>query len=266
MYNNNTSRLLKQALALAVMAAAAAPAPALPFSLSAGGGALLGYTFTRYTLEGETSGGGAVRSYQSMDRFDYGGFLFFDAAYGELAVMVQGGSSGYQEIMDKKSAGASWVRQNPGMERGAGTEASLGFSLLGKYPFQLTERITLFPLLGLEYHIALLEWRTPDGGAASDRTSGVLPEDRDKNDQPYPLHAWNSLWIDLGAGVDYQFTEKLYLRGEVLFGFRLPTAYENGAAEMIKSRYNAPNPSLGGLTGSPAFKIALGCRFFTLKG
>ena len=266
--------LLKRALALTVMALAAASTPAFslftpfspfsPFSLSAGGGALLGYTFTRYTLEGDIRGGGAVRSHQAMDRFDFGGFLFFDATYGELAIIAQGGTSGYQEIMDKKAAGGSWVRQNPGMERGAGTEASLGFSLLGKYPFHLTQRITLFPLLGMEYHIALLEWRKPDGGAVYDRTGGDLVEDRDKNDDAYPLHAWNSLWIDLGAGVDYHLTEKLYLRGEVLFGFRLPTTYENGATEMMKSRFNAPNPALGGLTGSPTFKIALGYRFFTL--
>jgi hypothetical protein len=40
-------------------------AVAVDFSLSAGGGGLLGYTFTRYTLEG-----GNVTSTQSMDRLD----------------------------------------------------------------------------------------------------------------------------------------------------------------------------------------------------
>jgi hypothetical protein len=238
-----------------------AAAAAVDFSFGAGG--LLGYTFTRYTLEdtGTMSGSsGTILSRQSMDRFNYGGHLFFDATYGELTIMIQGGKNGYKETMEFKPSGGPW--ETYADYKGTGTELSIGFSLLGKYPFRITENISLFPLLGIEYQIALLEWRKPDGDIVYDRTKGNLPEDRDKDNKSYSLSAWNSFWIDVGAGLDYVITGPWYLRGEILFGFRLPTGYENGALEMTKHQFNAPDPKLMGLTGGPSLKIALGYTFF----
>ncbi|MDR0562177.1 MAG: hypothetical protein LBG73_05760 [Spirochaetaceae bacterium] len=235
----------------------------IDFSLSVGAGGLLGYTFTRYTLEdsGTMPGGGesgTIRSIQSMDRFDYGGFLFFDATYGELSILIQGGGNAYGETMD--FGGSSPVRLAD--SKGTGTEMSLGFSLLGKFPFELTKKLVIFPLAGVSYHIALLEWRKPEGDIVYDRTKGELPEDQDKNGDAYPLSAWNSLWIILGAGIDYTIKGPWYLRGEALFGFRLPTGYENGALAMTKQRFSAPDPKLSGLTGNPTLKLAVGRRFF----
>jgi hypothetical protein len=226
---------------------------ALDFSPSVGGGALFGYTFTRYSMKG-----GNVDSLQSMDRINYGAFLYFDAVYGEAAVLIQGGNSAYREVMTV--TGASNV-VDLGNSQGSGTELNLGFSLLGKYPFTVGEKIRWFPLLGLEYHIALLEWRSPEGGIVYDRSQGKLPEDQDKDGNPYPLSAWNALWIQAGAGFDYDITGPLYLRCECLFGFRLPTPYEIGALEMAKTMFSASELKLAGLTGTPAFKIGLGWRF-----
>jgi hypothetical protein len=223
---------------------------AADFSLSAGGGGLLGYTFTRYTLEG-----GNVQSTQSMDRFDYAGFLFFDATYVEFSVMFKGGRSSYKENMIYSVASLA-------DSTGTGAERSLGFSLLGKYPFTINEKCTWFPLFGLEYQVALMQRRQPEGNLVYDRSKGQLAEDRDKNENPYPLSAWNSLWINIGAGIDYNITSKLFLRSQVLFGFRLPTSYELGALEVVKNPpMNVQNPKLAGLTGSPSLKIGIGYRF-----
>jgi hypothetical protein len=241
--------------------AGAADFPAL--SLSAGGGGAAGYTFTRYVLEAGMENGGAIQSAQTMDRFDYGGFLFCDITYGELSVLFQGGNSGYGETMEAK-AGNSWGTVSNGA--GAGAEMSLGFSLLGKYPFQIAGKMRLFPLLGLEYRFALLEWRRPEGGITYDRTEGRLPEDRDKDGSAYSLSAWNSLRIAVGAGLDYALAGPWYVRGELLFGFRLPTGYENGVLEMTKRQFGAPDPKLTGLTGGPAFKFALGYHFLQRTG
>jgi hypothetical protein len=162
--------------------------------------------------------------------------------------------------MDQKAADGSWSTLTN--ETGTGTELSLGFILLGKYPFKVNEKITWFPLLGLEYQIALLEWRNPDGDTyVYDRTDGELGADKDKDGYPYPLHAWNSLWIDLGAGLDYTLAGPFYLRSELLFGFRLQTLYETGALEMTKKQFNASDPKLSGLTGGPTLKICAGYRF-----
>jgi hypothetical protein len=43
----------------------------------------------------------------------------------------------------------------------------------------------------------------------------------------------------------------MYLRTELLYGFRLMTPYE----------VDAPNPKLAGLTSGPSLKIGLGYRF-----
>lgn len=220
------------------------------FSLSAGGGGLLGYTFTRYTLEG-----GSVKSAQNMDRINYAGFLFFDAVYAEFSIMFQGGNSTYEEnmIFDLTSLSDTW---------GTGYETSFGFSLLGKYPLRINEKILWFPMFGIEYQIALVQRRSPGGNIVYDRTTGHLTEDRDKDNNPYPLSAWNSFWIDIGAGLDYNIAGPLFMRGELLFGFRLPTIYESGALEVVKNPpMNAQNPKLTGLTGGPALKIGIGYRF-----
>ncbi len=224
---------------------------AADFSLSAGGGGILGYTFTRYTLEMENNKGSQK---QSMDRFDYGGFLFFDATYAELSVILQGGSNSWAESMKTPS---TVVSDNSG----TGTETSLGFSLLGKYPFTINEHFIWFPLVGIEYHIALVQKRQYEGGGNYDRTSGITPEDRDKNGDTYSLSAWNSFWVNIGAGLDYSFTDSLFLRSEVLFGFRLQTNYETGVLEMNKEMFGTKAPKLGGLTGSPSIRIAVGYQF-----
>ena len=221
------------------------------FSFSAGGGGLLGYTFTRYTLEG-----GSIESIQNMDRFNYAGFIFFDATYAELSILIQGGNGTYMEnmIFDESTSSTD--------STGNGYETSLGFSLTGKYPFDISDKFVLFPMLGVEYQIALTQKRQPEGNIVYDRTKGHLAEDRDKNDESYPIHAWNSFWINIGAGTDYFITGSLFLRGEFLFGFRLPTTYENGALEVVKNPpMNARNPKLAGLTGGPNFKIGVGYCF-----
>ena len=218
-------------------------------NFSLGGGGLLGYTFTRYTLKG-----GDITSNQSMDRINYAGFLFADATYAEISIMIQGGSNSYTEnmIYDISTMADS---------AGKGSEMSLGFSLLGKYPFTVNKKITWFPLLGIEYQIAIIQRRQPNGDIIYDRTQGQLSADRDKDDNPYSLSAWNSFWIDIGAGFDYYITAPLFLRSELLFGFRLPTGYENGALEVVKNPpMNVQNPKLSGLTGGPSLKISIGYR------
>jgi hypothetical protein len=227
---------------------------ALDISLSTGGGALLGYTFTRYTLEGSDSGGMSVKSVQSMDRFDFGGFIFLDASYAEAAVSLQSGSGGYRETMDYDSKPLT-------DDKGMGYETMLGLSLVGKYPIALNEKWLLFPMVGAEYLIALVERRQPGGDRVYDRPGGLLPPDQDKNGKPYPLSAWNSLLIKIGAGADYVLTRYIFLRGELLYSFRLQTEYETGALEMVKEMFSIPSPKFYGLTSGPSLRIAVGYRF-----
>jgi len=225
---------------------------AADFSFSFGGGGLLGYTFTRYTLEG-----GGVKSTQEMDRLDYGGFIFFDATYAVLSVIIQSGYNSYAENMIKEGSTLS-------DSTGTGNETSLGFSLMGKYPITVNEKFSWFPLLGIEWQIALIQRRHPDGDIVYDRTQGAqggLPEDKDKDGNSYSISVWNSLWVNIGAGIDY-IIGPFFLRSELFFGFRLPTNYESGALEVVKSPpINAKDPKFSGLTGGPTLKLGIGYQF-----
>ncbi|MDR1970921.1 MAG: hypothetical protein LBQ46_03275 [Treponema sp.] len=240
-------------LALAVLPALGAFG--MDFSLGAGG--LLGGLFTRYTLraDGELVVPVQVFSEQELDQINFGGFLFFDATWAELSLGLQGGRGAYWEAISAKSGGQEVYGQRGG---GTGRETMLDLSLLGKYPFRLNERLSIFPLAGLSYQIALRQYRDPDLGAEYDRTDGIREKDRKGN--AYTLSAWNSLFINIGAGLDITLYRRLFLRTEVLYGFRLKTPFEIDALDRVKDTLKAPDPKLKGLTGGPSLRLSLGWR------
>jgi opacity protein-like surface antigen len=225
-----------------------------------GGGLLVGGLFTRYTLEaqGELVVPIDVRSNQGIEQLSYGAFLFVDATWVELSLSLQGGNNAWRERYS--ATGRDGVRLMDDSSRGTGQEAALGLALLGKYPIRLDKDLSVFPLAGLEYRIALLEYRDPEIGRRYDRTDGI--RESDSNDQAYALSAWNSLFIDIGAGLDLDLRSSLFLRVELLYGFRLQTSFEKDALNKVKIKANAPAPKLGGLTSGPTLRIALGYRFY----
>jgi hypothetical protein len=147
---------------------------------------------------------------------------------------------------------------------GTGSETMLGFTLLGKYPFTLRKGLLLYPLAGIEYQIALVEKRKPEGSSEYDRREGKTEFDDSRD---YPLYLWNSFFIDLGAGVDFVFRSPLFLRAEFLYSFRLQTPYETAAIDYAMDRFGISqptlwgNPRMAGLTHGPELRLALGCRF-----
>lgn len=235
------------------------PSFGLDFSLSAGAGGLLGMDITRYTLDA-TGPSIDYTMTQSVTQGNFGGFLFFDATWAEFSLLFQGSYNSYREVLTGDDGSRSSFA-------GTGTEAMMGFSLLGKYPFTLSGGFTIFPLLGIQYRVALSESRTPDRGTKYDRTGqyALAYADTDKHGKPRSISLWNALWIDLGVGLDYALQSGLYLRGELLYGFRLQTPYETDSVDRSISVTHDSDPSMGGLTSGPTLKIALGYRFFTLK-
>jgi hypothetical protein len=231
---------------------------AADFSLSVGAGGLVSGLFTRYTLEadGQISGDSvSVVSVQKINQLNFGGFLFFDATWVEFSLGMQAGFSAYTETMVAKSSTKTEMDQK---NTGTGSERMFVMTLLGKYPFKLNEKFVLFPLAGIEYRIALLEYRKPADLYQYDRTDGVI--EFDVNNEAYALCTWNSLIIDIGAGLDYVLASPLYLRTEIVYAFRLQTLYETDALEKVEKMVSAPNPHLRGLTSGPALKIAVGYR------
>jgi hypothetical protein len=203
-------------------------------ALSGGGGAFFAF---------EPSGGVKYDNYAGYSGLEtktnwFGGGIhgFFDATYGELSVgLMYGGFNSdttlYAPILNKYS-----VKDN-------GTAMMASIELLGKFPFGITDKITLFPLLGVEILPFINAWNE-DGDAVSD---------------PGDLTA---IYFRLGGGMDFYFTDNLFLRAEALYGVRLSNKYEEDAKDLYKKSY-------GGTAGEAIFahggkvKVAVGYKFMT---
>jgi hypothetical protein len=200
-------------LGLLIAAVSAAGAFALPeFKLSAGAG---GYFTSDF--------GGGVGNGSSKIETPYaggGGFVFLDATYAELSLgFFTGGGTTKGFGGDVKTS-----------------LAGLDIGLLGKFPIDVSEKLSVFPLLGITYRAVL--------SAKTEGTEADKPGDA------------SALWVKGGGGLDFSLTDKLYLRGGLLYGLRLASKSETDMAD-----------SLGGGDTKPLLghglevKFAVGYRF-----
>ncbi|MDR0290705.1 MAG: hypothetical protein LBI06_07205 [Treponema sp.] len=245
--------------AIFLILAGTAAAFGAELSFSAGAGGSLGGFFSRYTLSADGMVDGnqiKVDAGQEHNQLDYGFFGFIDATYAEFSFSYQRGSNTWTETFTVAGLDASLFPS----ASSKGWETVLGFSLLGKYPFQLNEQFSVFPLLGVEYQISLMQRRArASDGWVYDRANGLWEMDKDGN--AYSLRDWNSFWIKLGGGIDVTLFNNIFLRGELLYGFRTMTPYEIKNLDRTKSLSGDPNPKLGGVTNGPSLRISAGYRF-----
>jgi opacity protein-like surface antigen len=176
-------------IALAVLVAGNAFAQMPEFKLSAGAG---GYFTSDF-------GGGAKNASSYELKLPYaggGGFAFFDATFAELSFgfFAAGGEA------EAWTGSTLFYRDY--------SYTGLDISLLGKYPFTLTEQFTLFPLLGIDYrHFVSMK----------------IKSNGNKINNP---GNYSALWFKLGAGADYAFTDHIFARLGILYGIRLANKYE----------------------------------------
>jgi hypothetical protein len=221
----------KMAALLVMGCAVLGAANAQGFKLSAGAGGFFGADFGGGIKVSATGYEGAME----MPKLGGGGFLFFDAAYAELNVAFAAGSYTMKGTGDLEGGSES-----------EGSWTSLNIGLLGKYPIALG-KITLFPLLGAEYQLVLStkdengdEYRNLDGDEA--------PGDN------------SALWFRLGVGLDYNISDHLYLRGELLYGMRLASKMENDLVDMMSASASGADVDYNLGHGIQA-KLALGYAF-----
>jgi hypothetical protein len=222
---------MKGLLVLVLAAFTAIGAFALPeLKLSAGGG---GYITTDF-------GGGAEASYMgqtgsSKNPYTGGGvFALFDATYGELSLGFFGGG-GTNEDSGALGSGKSDT-----------SVMGLDIGLLGKYPFAINDKFTVFPLLGITYR-AMLSAKF-DGNQYKNSKGDDAPGD------------FSALWFRFGGGVDYSFTNALYLRGDLLYGLRVASKAENDMVDYFKEL--TPGVDAKTLLGHGLeIKVAVGYRF-----
>ena len=231
------------------------------FSISVGGGGLLGGFFTRYSLAADGIVEGAqvkIDAAQEMNQFNYGLYAFFDMYYGVFSVLLRNGINNFNETAD-----VSALRNNVD-QTGKGWDSALGLCILGKYPFNLNKKISVFPMLGLEYQIALKQKRTQADGWVYNRNDGLREKDKDGN--AYQTDDWNAFWVKLGGGMDFMLPANFFIRIELLYDFRLMTPYESKNLDLMKAQAGDPDPKLKGLTSGPSLRIGAGRRLLSNGG
>jgi len=225
--------------------------PELRFSAGAGG--ILGGHFTRYNLQARGPAAN-MSAYQTMNQFDYGLFAFFDATFVTLGLIIQTGRNNFDESV---YIDGTW---NPDESRsGQGWETGLGISLLGRWPFRLNERVTVFPLIGIDYIISLVQRRSDEYGLIYNRDDGLREADKDGN--AFRLSDWNAFIIRVGGGVEFDLTNRIFLRSDLLYGIRLMTVWERKNLDFMRNFSGDSSPRLGGLSSGPSVRLSAGWRF-----
>jgi opacity protein-like surface antigen len=213
-------KMKKGALCILMCTLAAGALSAQGLELSAGGGLFfdLGAGWASATALGITT---EITDSQT----NFGAYGFFDAKYLEawLGISFVNGGKVKTEITGLPAAEVSL------------SFTKLAFGLFGKLPFHLGQKFALFPLLGIQYDMML----AAKGDAAD--VPGFNKED------------FNSFWFKAGAGFDVNFTERVYLRFEALFGIGLPNEFEQA---MIDNGMKSPVVRPGG-----SARLAVGYKF-----
>ena len=171
------------------------------FKLSAGTGLYaagdFGGGYASKYIYGEYQG--VTMDYFKTPYFGGGAFVFFDMTYIETSL-------GFF------AAEGKWIYydfDHNGISDFSVFLTGLDIGLLLKYPFVIKKRFSIFPLAGINYRAVL----------ASSASSAYWTLDNKSGD-------FNALWFKFGAGFDISLTDRIYFRGNVLYGFRLENEFE----------------------------------------
>ncbi|MCL2193390.1 MAG: hypothetical protein FWB78_08350 [Treponema sp.] len=206
-------------------------------SLSAGGGGIFNTHWYNDTLRGQfrdysvTGIGGpseqtqhAMRQglFNTRELVAGGGiYAFFDATLVTLGVGLVFNSVGrFLDIPNLHDTVSPYLT---GEELHRFRVTQLNLSLMFRYPFELHERWAIFPMLGIDGQIALGDF---------DRRLHRNFQQVANRGYDVPTHGefWNALWIRFGGGADFALTGNLFLRGELLYGFKINSVHESRMA------------------------------------
>jgi hypothetical protein len=234
--------MIKKSFFMACLFLLAVAAFAANFSISLGGGPFFGANFTRSETEPASSSvpGGTETNKLAYDTrtFDAGVSLFADLTFMEISAAylaeigrVTGTSSFWSTV-------SSVANQIEDYDEDYVSHVFV-VDILGKYPLVLSESVTLFPALGFGFKFPF------SGNANSDKEHGI---------------AWG-VAAKGGAGLDFSFTRRLFLRCEALFAYQFlsdKNAKIKREGDAIDFKLKSAGYNLG-----PQFKIALGYKFLS---
>lgn len=189
--------------------------------MSAGGGLYFNGNYGN-SVEGKFSDFKVIERYNTLS---FGIHGFFDMTYAEASIAVNFGSLSYEYFLSDSSY-AEEKKKDITM---------IDFSLLGKYPFNLG-KVTVFPLVGVGYTMV---WSIEpnEGDNASD---------------------FNQFSMLFGAGLDFNFTQRIFLRTSCLFQIRFPNKFLDDMEKDLRDIDADTNTTWG---MGPLIKIGIGYRF-----
>jgi hypothetical protein len=211
----------------------AAPGKPSAFKMSVGGGGFVSGDFSTWNVDEDVPG--ALDRYNAT-QLGVGAYGFFDFKYVELNVGLAYGKL-------ENSSSESDLATNPNFP--AETLSLYGGVYL-KYPFTISDRFTLFPLVGIDYDLYMLAKKDDDRDAG-------FPISASTQDAK-AMEALSALSCKLGIGLDTYFTDHLFLRTELFYGIKLPN-------EMEKYLSDTRQDIDWKLSHGGDFKIAIGYRF-----
>jgi hypothetical protein len=217
--------MAKKMILAMVLAAFIGGSAAAQIRYSAGAG---GYITSDFGGGAEWFAGGIKGGSLKTPYFGGGAFFFFDMKFIEIDLGLFG-------------SGGNWEDYGYGLgtDKHKVSHTAIDIGALAKYPFNMNEKVALFPLLGIVYR-----------GFISTKMDGVkIPYQEDLN----------ALWFKFGGGLDYSLSEKAYIRWETLYGIRFSNTFEDDMVDLFE--YSGA-PSADTLLGHGIeVKFALGYRF-----
>jgi len=173
-----------------------------------------------------------------LNHIGFGGFVFLDATFAELAIAFMGGpATDHWE--------ASWNGSSES-DSHTGSFTALDFSLVGKFPIAIGGgNITVFPMLGFGYNVVLSS-RDEDGYDMFE-----YMDDHSATDL-------STFRITLGGGADIDINENLFFRASVLGYYRFaPSLFRDLADEMSEPGFSINSHGGFGAT----VRLGVGFRF-----
>ena len=124
----------------------------------------------------------------------------------------------------------------------------INFGAFVKYPVPLSEKMQIYPLLGVDYEMSVRSGLRYPNGREIKFNGGNHPD----------TDALSALWLKVGGGAEVSLGHDIFLRPEILYGIRNANAYEKHEADIEKSEDRTAKPRLGhGLT----LRLGGGFRF-----
>jgi opacity protein-like surface antigen len=182
--------------------------------ISTGYGLILGANFDTLGSELDLTSTSVKQTY---NQFNFGGLIFFDAVYIVADISFYGNLTTFAYNNTLKAY--TMVNENYQL---AGS--NLAFGLYAKYPFTLNNKITIFPIAGLQGSIGLSQNFARDFDARNAKKGASYGNAND----------WSNFAIKFGAGLDIKMSGIIFLRAELLGNYRFNTALDEAFIDAVK--------------------------------